>query len=493
MQHIRDRHPALSVKIRKNVGRASVSNGIPVSKRFSGVNRTIDLARFIGEHGSVKVSKSVRAGAGTFTIELTDQIEQSAQDSIYGLVEPMDVVEIRMTGDAYKSATPPMMMRGFVSSIRRSLIMTGGGRPERRVTITGHDYGKIWQILQIFWMPNTPPPANLITSFPFFAQFGVTFNIQLFSDFLVQVFDKIVNPYIVNMGDISGQADTSPLLEIQKDVQVLEGKLSPYGIGPGGWSGGSIYSLLTTFADVTGWNELFIEDREDAPYVVYRPNPFRTADSKSFVQDINEQLAPAVIDIGLDDVIANELGRSDDGVANYFWVDSPRFSLNYTDSIRAFAYSGAPDSFYIQNYGNVDPRLYGTRKMQIDTQQGGNQETDNGNGSALGPARQNNEDAFLGWMTKRRQQLIDQNKDNVVFEEGGFLLKGNENIRAGTYLRLTHGNMRSYYYVVAVTHDYNPFNDYVTRATVERGSGFIDRSQQESGNASPYWGEIIQK
>lgn len=491
MGHIRDRHPGLSVVIRKNVGRSSVTSGVPVSDRFSGITKTIDLAPFIGDHGGIRVSKSVRAGAGNFVVEITDMIKLDAQDSIYGLVEPMDVIEIRMTGDAYKNPTIPVMMRGFVTNIRRSQTMTGGGRPERKVIITGMDYGKIWQILQIFWMPNAPAPANLITSFPFFSQFGVTFNIQNGSDFIRQVFDEIVNPYIVNMGDISGQADTSPLLEIQKDLQVLEGKISPYGIAS--WGGGSVYSLLTSFADVNGWNELFIEDREDAPYVVYRPNPFRTADSKGFVQDINEQLAPAITDISLDDVLAYDVGRSDENVANYFWVDAPRFSLNYTDTIRAFAYSGQPDTFYVQDYGNVDPRLYGTRKMQIDTQQGGNQETDNGNGSPDGTARQDNQNDFLGWMSKRRQQLIDQNKDNVVFEDGGFRIKGNENVRAGTYLRLTHGNMKSFYYVVSVTHDYRPFQSYVTHAVVERGTGFIDRSQQESGVASPYWGEVAQK
>lgn len=489
MGHIRDRHPGLSVILKKNVGRSTVTTGVPVSDRFVGIQKTIDLAPFIGDHGGIRVSKSVRSAAGTFVVELTDMIKIDAQDSIYGLAEPMDVIEIRMAGDSYKTSTMPIMMRGFVSNVRRSMLMTERG-PERKVIITGMDYGKIWQILQIFWMPNAPAPANLITSFPFFSQFGVTFNIQLMSDFIGQVFDKIVNPYIVNMGDISGQADTSPLLQIQKDLQVLEGKISPWGIGA--W-GGSIYELLSSFGDTGAWNELFIEDREDAPYVVYRPNPFRTADSKNFVQDINEQLAPETIDISLDDVIANDLGRSDEHVANYYWVNATRFTLNYTDTIRAFAYSGSPESFYVQNYGNVDPRLYGVRKMQIDSQQGGNQESDGGNGSPDGNARQANQNGYLGWISTRRQQLIDQNKDNVVFEEGGFRLKGNESIKAGTYLRLTHGNMRSFYYVVSVTHDYKPFSSFITHAVVERGTGFIDRSQQESGVASPYWGEIAQK
>lgn len=475
----------------KNVSREAVSSGIAVSTRFSGTqNKTIDLAPFLGEGGGVRVSKSIRSAAGSFTIELTDQIKLDAQDSLYGLIEPMDVVEIRMAGDAYKNPTLPIMMRGFVNTVRRTQSMTPNGQPIRRVIITGHDYGKIWQILQVFFMPNVPATDNLITSFPFYARFGLTFNIQEASTFVSEVFDKIVNPYIVNMGDIGGHADTSPLLQIEQDIQVLHGKVSPFGIGA--WGGGSIYGLLTQFADVEAWNELFIEDREDAPYVVYRPNPFKTADSKQFIQEIIEDLAPAVIDIGLEDVVHMDVARSDSNVANYFWVDSPRFSLNYDETMRAFALYGDPNTFFVQNYGNVDPRLYGTRKMQVATDQGGDNESSNGNGTPDGTVRQGDRDALIGWMNQRRLDLIAQNKDNVVFEDGSLQIKGNEAVRAGTYLRLKHGNMQSLYYAVAVQHDYKPFSHYLTSVQVERGTGFIDRVQQESGVASPYWGEIVQ-
>lgn len=491
MEPIRDRHPAISVKLTKNVGRTAVAGGVPVSDRFAGTqNRTIDLAPFLGDSGGVRVSKSVRSAAGTFTIELTDQIKLDAQDSLYGLIEPMDVVEIRMASDGFKTPTIPIMMRGFIGEVRRQQGMSHGGQPQRRVIITGHDYGKIWQILQIFFMPNVPSTDNLITSFPFYARFGITFNIELMSSFVSEVFDKIVNPYIVNMSDIGGHADTSALLEIQKDIQVLHGKVSPYGIGS--WGGGSIYGLLSQFGDIEAWNELFIEDREDAPYVVYRPNPFKTADSKHFIQEVIEDLVPEVIDIGLEDVVSYDVGRSDANVANYYWADSPRFMLNYDETIRAFAYFGAPETFFIQNYGNVDPRLYGTRKMQVQTDQGGDGETFNGNGTPDGAERQGDRDALIGWINQRRLQLIDQNKDNIVFENGSFHIKGNEKVRAGTYLRLTHGNMQSLYYVVAVQHEYKLFSHYMTTAQVERGTGFIDRAQQGSGVASPYWGEISQ-
>jgi hypothetical protein len=401
----------------------------------------------------------------------------------------MDVIEIRMTGEAWQNPTIPIMMRGFVGSVRRIQRMGNDGRPSRMVAITGHDYGKIWQILQIFYMPNVPATDNLITSFPFFARFGLTFNIMPVADFVSQVLDKIINPYIENMGDIGGHADTSPLLQIKEDIQILSGTISPYGIG--GWNG-SIYSLLTQFGDVDAWNELFIEDREDAPYLVFRPNPFKTADSKQFIQGMIEDLVPAVIDIGLEDVVSVDVGRSDANVANYFWVESPRFTLNYDETMRAFAFYGAPETFYVQNYGNVDPRLYGIRKMQLQTNQGGDGESSNGNGTPDGTQRSQDQGAITGWINQRRLQLIAQNKDNVVFEDGSMQIKGNEAVRAGTYLRLTHGNMQSLYYVVAVQHDYKPFGQYMTSVQVERGTGFIDRVQQESGIASPYWGEIAQ-
>lgn len=490
--HIRDRHPALSVKLIKNVGRISVASNIAVSDRFSGTqNRTIDLAPFLSAEGGVRVNKGIHEAAGTFSVELTDQIKIDAQDSLYGLFEPMDVIEIRMTGEAFKTPTIPIMMRGFVSQVRRVMSMGASGQPQRRVIVTGHDYGKIWQILQIFWMPNVPAQANLITSFPFYSRFGVTFNIESMSRFVGEVFDKVINPYIVNMGDIGGHADTSPLLQIKKDIQVLHGKVSPYGIA--GWGGGAIYGLLAQFGDVEGWNELFIEDREDAPYVVYRPNPFKTADSKEFLQEMIVDLEPAITDISLADVVSYDVARSDSNVANYFWVDAPRFVINYDESIRAFAYFGSPETFFVQKYGNVDPRLYGTRKMQAETNQGGDQESANGNGTPDGGQRAMDQNSLLSWMQSRRLLLIDQNKDNVVFENGGFRLKGNESIRAGTYLRLNHGNMQSLYYVVSVSHEYKPFGEYMTTAVVERGTGFIDRVQQESGAASPYWGEISQE
>src|SRR5690606_5047312 len=144
---------------------------------------------YLGDQGSVRVVKSVREPAGGFTVTFPDQHDQEGGDTVYGLVEPMDLIEIRMAADAFKHPRPsrdsvaprtyPIMMRGFVSSVSRVQSMGGDGKPQRAVTISGQDYGKIWQIVQVFLMPHIPPDdggASLLTSFPFFALYGLEFS-----------------------------------------------------------------------------------------------------------------------------------------------------------------------------------------------------------------------------------------------------------------------------------------------------------------------------
>lgn len=491
MTQVKVRHPGLSVKVFKNVGRSTIDGSVPVSTRFSGQKRSIDLVPHLGEHGNVSVTKSVREPAGAFSIALTDQIDSDAQDSLYGLIEPMDVVEIRMASDAYKSVGElPIMMRGFVSNVKRDETMQPDGKPIRRVIVTGQDYGKIWQILQIFFLPNAPQGENYLTSFPFFARFGLTFNTMPANQFVREVFEKVVNPYIQEMGGQGGNDPAaSPLLAIVPDIQIQDGVVSPFGVG--GWSGGSIYELLSQHCDIGAWNELYIEDRSDAPYVVYRPNPFKAIGTGKLIQSGARE--PETIDITRSDIVKLEAGRSDAHVANYFWVDAPRFTLNYSDTARAFAFNGAPETFYVQNYGNVNPKLYGMRKMWEQTQQGGSSEKYNGNGTPAGSARQVDAGSALDWMTARRVQLIDQNKDNVMLEQGSMRIKGNESIRAGKYLKYKHGNMTSEYYCVSVTHDFVPFQTYQTTVMFERGTGFVDRVQKGTGIASPYWSELSER
>lgn len=514
------RKPSIRVLLKKNVGRTTVAGGTPLSKRYAGASTVLDLTPYIGEKGAVRLTKSVRAPCGSFSIVLADKIDLEVQDSLYTVIEPMDSIEIYISGaNALGPSGPPIMMRGFVSKVSRPEGMGADGKPTRSVVISGQDYGKILQILQVFFMPNAPSDVgSMITNFPFFAKFGPAFNVQDAGPFMQDVFDLVVNPYIANLRKTAaGQSESGgtqqQLASIKTDIQVQGAKVSPFGVG--GWRGGTIHSLLTEYCDVGAWNEFFIEDRDDGPYAVYRPNPFLYAgydglltpgavqptDSAAVAADVGLILpgavVPPVTDISRADVVTINPSRSDENVANYFWVDAPRYVLNYSETARAIAFQSVESAksapTYVTDYGNIDPSLYGTRKMWEQSQQAGNGETNNGNGTPNGSARDESGASAIAWINQRRQQLFDQNKDNVVFESGSMRVKGNEAIRAGTYVRLSGGGMKSVYYAVSVTHDFSAFGNYFTSVEFERGTGFIDRAVRSAQQSSPYWGEMTWK
>jgi hypothetical protein len=497
------RRPGLQVTLVKNVSRTTLDGATPVSSRFTGANPVIDLTPYMGEHNGVRVSKSVREAAGSFSITLTDQLyyqgNTSYGDSLYGLIEPMDSIEIRMTGNAYKQSANgacsrmPMMMRGFVSVVKKVETMGADGRPQRQILVSGQDYGKILQIMQVFYMPGSPDDANYLTSFPFFTKFGIGATMQNTGDFYRQVFDKVVNPYIASMRkNPDGSTSQAPLLPIATDFIAQAGQVSPFGTGD--FRGGTIYSLIQSCGDIGPWNEFFIEDREDAPYAVYRPNPFYGVDQLPIFSFPSGKF-PVTNKITRQDVVSDEASRTDANVANYFWCDAPRFNLNYVEAVRAMAVQASQDGIkpFVTDYPNIDPALYGARKLWEQTQQGGPLESNNGNGTPDGAARFANQGDAVDWMTQRRLDLFNQNKDNVILESGSLRLKGNEAIKAGTYVQYGNGDMQSMYYAVAVEHDFAPYGSYFTTVQFERGTNFINRIQRNAGRDSPYLAELADR
>ncbi|MFM0165771.1 hypothetical protein PQR39_35745 [Paraburkholderia sediminicola] len=480
-----------------------------------------DLTPWLGEGSVVRVQKSVRDSGGAFSIDFVDQVMNGLQDTLYTLIEPMDMLEIRFAGDAYRYAGVqgqqlPIMMRGFASDIERSQGMGADGKPRRTIHVTGHDYQKILQIIQIFNMPCTPDVANLISSFPLFSKYGPDLNVQKTTTFVQAVFDLIVNPYIAGMQQ-AGATSGAALAEVATDIQVPDALVS---VQLGAFNNGTVQQLLEEYLDIGPFNEFFIEDRDAGawgpagPYAVYRPAPFLGAVSRSPLQPIqtsvttgvsaDSQLSPTAncVSITTDSIISISARRSDANVANYFWCDAPRFSMNYSDLTKMYATYASQQGavpYYITNYQNVNPALYGMRKMEVATQQGGSTETNNGNGQPAGDERWSNQSAFVGWIDDRRNLLIALNQDNVIFENGSMHLEGNEQIRAGTYVQVMYGatpgnpagSIQSLYYGHSVTHVYEPFGNYFTEVDYERGTNFADRITQAQGGVPAYYSEMI--
>jgi hypothetical protein len=486
--------PKCKITLKKNVGRSSTGGGgAPVSQRFAGANKVVDLTPYLGEGGSVVVSRSCREPAGMFSITLADKINLAAADSLYGLIEPMDVIEISMArnvGD-YGAAGMPIMMRGFVSEIKRSRNMSTRG-PMRQVTITGQDFGKILQIMRITYLPGVVIGQDLLTNFKLFLNYGVGADPnEDAAIFVGNVVQNVIQPFLSAMRKTSGGAagDQSVIANLNVDAIQGSGVISPFGAQS--WPGGTTYDLLKYFGDVGPWNELFIEDRIDGPYLVYRPTPFYSIGGVQIQPGF--AIAPPVV-ISDEDVVGDEVSRSDSDVANYYWVNSPRYNLVDGALLQAAAAGNTPVPPDIFAYGNAAQNLYGVRVMQLDTQQGiridGQSEADL---AAKTP------DA-LSLVNTKRSILIQNNQDNVVFEQGSMSLKGNEKIKHGAYIRLMRGanaagaaagkGSKADYYGYRVAHTYTGMQRFTTEVSFDRGTGFINRVQKGGGADSPYYAEM---
>jgi hypothetical protein len=497
--------PRVQVLLYKNVGRTTAGDGIPLSQRFRGAKRIIDLAPWLSDSSGVRTSKSVREPAGGFTITLADRIHQKDLDSIYGLVEPMDCIEIRMAHDPQYQPTLgeklPIIMRGFISEVSRAEGMSGNGKPQRQVIITGQDYGKLWQIFQIFFEKNFPVGATLISNWKIFLKFGMAFENQSCRSFMKEAVDKILNPFIREMKKSDekklkeGEDDdviASPLQEIKirdEDITAAPGSVAPTGVNT--YQNGTLYGMLHMFGDVGPWNELFLEDREEGVFLVYRPNPFYAVNGEYLPRDRfgnKEAVEPDKTDLFSWEIQSINVSRSDGNVANYFWVDAPRSQMTNGSTAKLLAVDGAPETFLV-NHRNASQNIYGLRKMFEVTNQGDPLDPHHGNGTDK-ETRARQYSLTAGWVNKRRVEIVEQNKDNVVFESGSLRILGRDDIRAGMYLELLRGSIKYQFYIVQVNHEFIPYQGFFTTLTVERGTGFIVRAQRGIGKQSPYFAEL---
>lgn len=209
-------------------------------------------------------------------------------------------------------------------------------------------------------------------------------------------------------------------------------------------------------------------------------SPYKPASGDGLVQG----LGVVTIDITDLDVISLSAGRSDANLANYYWVDNPSFALIQGETLRLQAADLNPETYFIENYRNSAPWLYGLRMMQVQTNQGGRFDVQKEAKLRAGQGE------MQAWLDERRAILVANNCDNVVFENGQMVLKGNERIRAGMYLKLTRGSMSAYYYASRVEHSFMPFRAFITTVTFERGTGFIERAKRGNGLQSPYLSEL---
>lgn len=503
MPRLADATPRISVHLYKTISRETVDGQRAVSARYKGKDAYIDLTPMLGEGSAVRTSKSVREPAGAFSITFADKplatgpggtvIPVGASlESIYGLVEPMDVVEIRMWGGlGRKPSVLPIKMRGFVSDVQRSQAMGEDGKPIRQVVVTGHDYGKIWQMMQIVFLAAYSESKSLLTTYALNELFGFgVVNTMSAPEFIRRAVEKIINPQIAGF-----MPENSPMpkkLETGDSISVKNGmvNLSLQDRQE------SIYDMMRFHGDVGTWNELYTEDREDGVHVVYRAIPALLLSPQDGSRKIMED-APDPVYVGIHDseITSLTVGRTDSTVANFFWVNNSRFDLIDEMQRKLAAIPADDGKVSLREYANATPKYYGTRPMNAETQQGDSGITNMTSGlpASEQTSRSTKQEA---WIDKRRRQMLEMNKDNVVYERGSARIKGGpmrpdgkECMKAGDYAEFLMGNMTSEAYVVQIDDEFLPFQSYTTTLTFERGTGFAERAGLDSGRQSPWLAE----
>jgi len=501
--------PQISLRLYKTISRTTIDGQSAVSARYQGKDEYIDLSPFLNQGSSVRTSKSVREPAGGFSITFADKPQSSWQgdfsamvglpgttelESIYGLVEPMDLIEIRMWGGVGPAPTEyPIIMRGYVSAIHRGQAMTESGQPQRSVTITGQDYGKIWQMFQVIHLAAYAERQALLTNFSLWEMFGVTaVNAMKASEFVRKMVDKVINPHMDGFmpknTKMPRKIDTGDSISVKHGVvnnsyQAMQG---------------SIYDILKFHGDVGVWNELYTEDREDGVHCVYRAIPALHLSLPKGAKDRKIQDdAPDPIYCEIEDHLIKSvaISRSDANVANFYWVNNSRFDL-IDDMQRKLASIPADDGkVSLKEYPNTAVKYYGVRPMYAETQQGDDGITNYNSGlpEKEQDARSKQQES---WLDRRRRHMLEMNRDNVVLERGSAAVKGGlmrpdgkEVMKAGDYARFKTGRITWDAYVVQIDHEFLPFQSYTETLTFERGENFATRTSKEAGLSAPWLAE----
>lgn len=497
MPYATDATPGIEVRLYKTISRSTMDGRFAVSGRYQGKDEFIDLVPFLNPGSSVRTTKSVRQPSGAFSISFADQPHTAWNDgtleSLYGLIEPMDVIEIRMWGGVGpKPRELPIVMRGFVSTISRQRVIGDDGQPQRAVVVAGQDFGKIWQTYQVLYMPAYGQGVPLLTGFNLWELLGVgAVNTMPAAEFVRKMVSDVINPHLAGM-----MPETYG--KVPRQITIGDGVTVAHGVINNNYQNaqGSIYEILRFYGDVGVWNELYTEDREDGVHLVYRPIPaylLSMPESRATAKIQDDAPTPPIALIRDHEIKSIQEARTDANVANFFWVNNSKFDLIDDIVRKQFGLAEGGANVSLKDYPNSAVKYYGVRPMYAETQQGGDgiQNMASNLERAEHEARSTQQQA---WIDERRRIMAEMNKDNVVYESGAAVVKGGierhgkpgDLLKAGDYALFIEGNITHQAYVHQVDHEFLPFAGYTETVQFDRGEGFAMRASMEG---SPWLSE----
>lgn len=471
MRKVTVNRPILSVKLCKTITRDQSLKAV----RYTVGPKEIDLDRFLSDESSVTVSRTLNAPAGAFSITVADVGYKYASDidSLYGLVEPMDVLEIRMCQNVqdYEGEAWPLVMRCVVSEVRRDEAMGSDGKPKRTVVISGQDWGKFLQINQIKYIKGNPDGKDWLSAATMELLHGIQQGQMSAGDLIKAVTEKIANKFLARFED----PDT--IVPFLVDVSGADPKDMVMLLGYNAFPQGTAWEFFQNYGDLGPFYELFIDDTEEGPKLIYRKPPYLSLGSlDKDLNDIEPGIPSSIYGVSIkavsippDHIMRLSASRSDADVAQWFWIESTRTNLSSDTSLKLMALGDNPHNAF-KLYPNNDPKLYGTRTLEVKSTHG---LMPQGGGAAEISSSSTTTKAYLDLKVARLRLA---NRDNALLESGSMVIKGNEKVKVGSYISVLRGEFHAMYYVKSVSHTFSPFRSFTTTVQFIRGTGFIARS-----------------
>lgn len=469
--------PAISVTLVKLVARHD-----GMAKRYSAAPREIDLTPYLGSAGSLKTAKSLSEPAGGFSITFADRTDPAIGDSLYGLIEPMDAVEIRAARrpELYAGKPLPLIMRGFVSRVRRSETVAEDGSPQRVVVVQGQDAGKLWTANNILFQIAYKTDVPFLDTFQLQSTQGMTPGLIPVKQFMTQLVERVLNAKIRQLAGVNpappmpGKPAPGPLPFIV-DATVEEGMVFPqqgsaFDLQP-------LWHIAEMFADKP-FNELFVRDEEDGPHLVHRPAPYRDLSGQWVIGGAAD---PGTVRLDVSQVVSLDLMRSDERSACFYWVPPGNSMVDTSNDVTVASLEKG--SMLELDYPNDDPRLYGVRRMTANSNLLPNDLSDIPRMLPLSERKKASFD-ITQWFEARSDLLRLANRDNSVLEEGTAVVQGNEDLVIGKYIEITRGSLKSTLYCERVAHTISPLKGWLTDLVLIRGDGLYQRQRYAGSPAA---------
>lgn len=418
---------------------------------------------------AVETSHSIGDAAATWAITLRS--ERDAQGRTWDKrIRGQDYIEIYMGRDIAAGGPVPVVMRGFVINSRETMQVQE--RSVNRVVIcNGQNYGKVLLKRQLVFASEIDPLTFLAPDLAvgkkvseIISGYGGLLSPRTF---MTQVISTLLDDPIVGAKFRNSRV---PYLDMKVDIPDGHKLFLPNSPA----TAGSIWNWLQQWKG-DPFNEMFIRDDVDMPRLYWRMSPYKDKYGRvARAGAMNE--APAVIP--LSDIIAPDIGTSDAEAMCYFFTVPAFYSLMAAEQYfietpptstggDIAPFNGAPTS---GPYG-TNPILrrdiferYGFQALR--TQYPLTPGLLEQNDRDLDPTAQ---PEMISATRELNSWLHQVYSWKPAMESGTLHLKGNPNIRVGTYLQIKE--QRREFYVESVSHNFNVANDpsYTTTVGVTRG------------------------